>query len=112
MRVVESATARSASARALARSPIGSTALARPRGHACQQGDSGRPALQRVATAFVERQLIEDVGRHDHRDGNLLVALGDEQRHRRAELVGEPAQGGQAQLTNVVVERRAQDRER
>ena len=57
-------------------------AFARPRRHARQQRDAGRAAVQRVAAALVERQLVEDDRRHDDRDRHLLIALGDEQRHR------------------------------
>jgi hypothetical protein len=70
------------------------------------------PRVQRVAAAFVERQLIEHIGRHDHRDRNLLITLGDEKRHRAGEFVGKRAQGGQAQLAHVVVERSPEHSER
>ena len=42
-----------------------------------------------------------------YRDGDLLITFGHQQRHGGAELVGELAQDRQAQLADVVVERRA-----
>ena len=53
--------------------------LTGPRRHARQQRDSGRPAVEGIAAALVEGQLVEHVGRHDHRDRDLLITLGDEQ---------------------------------
>jgi hypothetical protein len=47
------------------------------RRHAGEQGDSGRSPLQRISAALVKGQLLEDVGRHDHRDRHLLITLGD-----------------------------------
>jgi hypothetical protein len=80
--------------------------------HAGQQGDARGAAVERIAAALVERQLIEDQRRHDDRDRHLLITLGDEQRHRGAEVVGQGAQRWHAQRPQVVVERRAEHRER
>ncbi len=70
-------------------------AFVRARGHARQQCDARGSPVQRVAAALVEGQLVGDLGGDDHRDGYLLVALGDEQRHRGARD-RRPARAGSA----------------
>ena len=59
-------------------------AFVRAGGQAGQQRDTRGAAIERVPAALVKGQLVGNLGGDDHRDGHLLVSLGDQQRHRGA----------------------------